>query len=90
MEEHYKASFSIGKYFDEVYCDIVDMKACNLLFRRPCQFDVDATHLGRKNTHQLVKEGMCYTLLPMKTNQTKAAKVEGWNLLAQGYLSLRF
>ena len=27
-----KVPFSIGKYFDEVYCDIVDMDACNLLF----------------------------------------------------------
>ena len=72
MEEHCKASFSIGKYFDEVYCDIVDMEACNLLFGRPCQFDVDATHLGRKNTHQLVKEGMCYTLLPIENEPNKS------------------
>ena len=41
--EHCKVPFSIGKYFDEIYCDIVDMDACNLLFRRPWQFDVDAT-----------------------------------------------
>ena len=81
MEECCKVPFSIGKYFDEVYCDIVDMDACNLLYGRPWKFDVDATHSGRKNTYQLVKEGVRYTLLPMETNQTKAAKVEGRNFL---------
>ena len=75
-----KVPFSIGKYSDEVYCDIVNMDACNFLFGRHCQFDVDATHSSRKNTYQLVKEGVCYTL-PMKTNETKAAKVEGQNFL---------
>ena len=83
MEEGCKVSFSIGKYSDEVYCDIVDMDACNLLFGRPWQFDVNATHSGRKNTYQLVKEGMCYTLLSMETNQTKATKVEGRNFLTK-------
>ena len=39
-----KVPLSIGKYFDKVYCDIVDMDVCNILFRRPWQFDVDATH----------------------------------------------
>ena len=79
VKECCKVPFSISKCSDEVYCDIVDMDACNLLFRRPWQFDVDGTHSGRKNSYQLVKEGVCYTLFPMKTNQTKAAKVEGWN-----------
>ena len=56
VEERCKVPFSIGKYFDEVYCDIVDMDACNLLLGRPCQFDVDATHSGWKNTYQLAYE----------------------------------
>ena len=77
MEECCKVPFSIGKCSDEVYCDIVDMDTCNLLFGRPWKFDVDATHSGMKNTYQLVKEGVHYTLLPMETNQTKTAKVEG-------------
>ena len=59
------------------------MDTCNLLFGRPWQFYVDATHSGRKNTYQLVKEGVRYTLLPMETNQTKAAKVDGKNFLTK-------
>ena len=39
VNEHCKVSFSIGKYRDEVYCDVVDMDTCQLLFARPWQFD---------------------------------------------------
>ena len=35
MSERCKVSFSIGKYNDEVYCDVVDMDACHILFGRP-------------------------------------------------------
>ena len=35
VTEQYKVPFSIGKYKDEVYCDIVDIDACHLLFGRP-------------------------------------------------------
>ena len=74
--------FSIGKYSDEIYCDIVDMDTHHILFGRPWQFDVNAKHLGRKNTYQLEKEGVHYTFLPMvENNQTKASKVEGRNFL---------
>ena len=62
VEEHCNISFSIIKYSDEVYCDIFNMDACNILFGRPWQFDVDASHSSRKNTYQLVKEGVRYTL----------------------------
>ncbi|XP_010245764.1 PREDICTED: uncharacterized protein LOC104589222 [Nelumbo nucifera] len=82
VEERCKVPFSIGKYIDEVYCDIVDMDACHILLGRPWQFDADAKHLGRKNTYQLEKEDMRYTLLPMvENNQTKTSKVEERNFL---------
>ena len=35
VREHCKVPFSIGKYWDEVYCDMGDMDACHLLFGRP-------------------------------------------------------
>ena len=37
-----KVPFSIGKYWDKVYCDVVDMDAFQLLFGRPWQYDLDA------------------------------------------------
>ena len=50
VTERCKVPFSISKYKDEVYCDIVDMDACHLLFGRPWQFDVAAQYNGRENT----------------------------------------
>ena len=57
-----KVSFSIGKYNDEVYCDVVDMDAFHILFGCPWQYDMDANHLGRSNLYQLDKGGIKYTL----------------------------
>ncbi|XP_031402567.1 uncharacterized protein LOC116212133 [Punica granatum] len=57
VTERCKVPFSIGKYRDEVYCDVVDMEACHLLFGRPWQYDTDAKHHGKENVYRLVKEG---------------------------------
>ena len=56
---------SIGKYCDEVYCDVVDKDGCHILFRHLWQYDMDAKHLGRKNVYQLKKGGVRYTLVPI-------------------------
>ena len=32
VHERYKLSFFIGKYNDEVYCDVVDMDVCHIYF----------------------------------------------------------
>uniref|UniRef100_A0A2N9G1E0 Reverse transcriptase domain-containing protein n=1 Tax=Fagus sylvatica TaxID=28930 RepID=A0A2N9G1E0_FAGSY len=58
--------FSIGKYEDEVYFDVLPMDACHLLLGRPWQFDRNVLHDGRKNTYSLVKNGVKYVLNPMK------------------------
>ncbi|GJT11003.1 RNA-directed DNA polymerase, partial [Tanacetum coccineum] len=58
IKERCGVPFSIGRYSNEVYCDIVDMDACHLLFGRPWQFDVDARHDGRDNIYRLEKKGV--------------------------------
>lgn len=65
VTERCRVPFSIGRYRDEVYCDVVDMEACHILFGRPWQYDYDVKHLGKENIYQLVKGGVRYTLLPM-------------------------
>ena len=62
MNERCKVSFSIGKYNAEVYCDVMDMDACHILFERPWQYDVDAKHLSKSTLYQLEKGGIKYTL----------------------------
>ena len=41
VKEWCKVPIYIGKYRDKVYCDMVDMDACQLLFGRPWQYDLD-------------------------------------------------
>ena len=41
VNEPCKVPFSIGKYQDEIYCDVVEMDVSHLLFGRPWHFDTD-------------------------------------------------
>ena len=65
VKEHCKVPFSISKYRDELYCDVVDMDAYHLLFGRPWQFDLDVQHSGRDNVYRLEKDGVRFTLFPL-------------------------
>ena len=44
-------SFSIGKYFDEVLCDVVPMYASHILLGRPWQYDKHVFHDSFKNRY---------------------------------------
>ncbi|KAJ9180993.1 hypothetical protein P3X46_009170 [Hevea brasiliensis] len=61
--------FSIGKYKDEVACDIVPMNASHLLLGRPWQFDRRAVHDGFKNTYSFMKDGKRIVLAPLSPQQ---------------------
>ena len=67
VRERCKVPFSIGKCWDEVYCDVVDMDACQLLFGRPWQYDLDAQHAGKDNVYRLEKDGVKFVLLPLRS-----------------------
>jgi len=62
-------SFSVGKYKDEVLCDVVPMHATHLLLGRPWYFDRKAKHDGFKNRYSLDKDGRIYTLSPLTPKQ---------------------
>src|SRR5262249_18364563 len=49
--------FSIGKYKDEVLCDVVPMHVGHVLLGRPWQFDRRAIHDGYKNIYTFEKDG---------------------------------
>ncbi|XP_059289236.1 uncharacterized protein LOC132042720 [Lycium ferocissimum] len=61
--------FSIGKYQDEILCDVVPMQAFHLLLGRPWQFDTDAQHSGRTNKYLFVVNGKKYILNPLAPYQ---------------------
>jgi hypothetical protein len=57
--------FSIGKYSDEMLCDVVPMHACHILLGRPWQFDRRVLHDGYRNRYTFEKEGRKFTLAPL-------------------------
>ncbi|KAL5857290.1 hypothetical protein ACOSQ3_004748 [Xanthoceras sorbifolium] len=62
-------SFSIGKYKDEVVCDVVPMNAGHILLGRPWQFDKHVTHDGYANRYSFVLHKRPITLVPLTPRQ---------------------
>ncbi|XP_042465780.1 uncharacterized protein LOC122048251 [Zingiber officinale] len=62
-------SFTIGRYTDEVLCDVVPMQASHLLLGRPWKFDRRTTHDGYKNRYSFSKDGRNITLAPLTPRQ---------------------
>ena len=62
-------AFSIGKYEDEVLCDVVPMQAGHLLLGRPWQFDRKVQHDGFTNKYPFVHNQRTVTLVPLTPSQ---------------------
>jgi hypothetical protein len=62
-------TFSIGKYLDEVLCDVVPMHVGHILLGRPWQYDRRVTHDGFKNMYSFVKGGKTIKLAPLTPSQ---------------------
>ncbi|XP_052886928.1 uncharacterized protein LOC128295407, partial [Gossypium arboreum] len=62
-------SFNIGKYSDEVLCDVVPMHAGHLLLGRPWQFDRRVQHDGYTNRYTFKFMGKNVTLAPLTPKQ---------------------
>jgi hypothetical protein len=69
-------SFSIGKYKDEVLCDVALMHAGHILLGRPWQFDRKVTHDGFKNRYSFVKDSRTVTLVPLTPRQVYEDQVK--------------
>ncbi|XP_075633351.1 uncharacterized protein LOC142605799 [Castanea sativa] len=62
-------ALSIGKYEDEVLCDVVPMHACHLLLGRPWQYDRRVTHDGFTNKYSFTLKRQPITLVPLTPKQ---------------------
>ncbi|KAM7469534.1 hypothetical protein LguiA_007717 [Lonicera macranthoides] len=69
MNKQVLVSFRIGKYEDEVLCDVVPMQAGHLLLGRPWQFDRRVKHDGFTNKYSFVINQKPITLVPMSPKQ---------------------
>ena len=62
-------SFSIGKYHDEVLCDVVSIYASYILLGRPWQFDRRTNYESFKNCFNLMKDKKLVTLVALTPKQ---------------------
>ena len=62
-------SFQIGKYEDEVLCDVVPMEATHILLGRPWQFDRRVTHDCYTNKYTIPYRGKMIALVPLTPSQ---------------------
>ena len=69
MNKQVIVPFTIGRYSDEVLCDVVPMHAGHILLGRPWQFDRKAVHDGFLNRYSFVKDGRKVTLTPLSPKE---------------------
>ncbi|KAG7536936.1 Integrase catalytic core [Arabidopsis suecica] len=75
ISEQVSIPFSVGKYQDEVTCDVVPMQAGHLLLGRPWQFDRASQHDGRTNHYSLTHNGRKYNLAPLSPSEVHELQV---------------
>ena len=80
-------SFSIGRYKDEVLCNVVPMHAGHILLGRPWQFDQKVNHDRFKNRHSFVKDSKTITLILLTPRQVyeDQMKLKSENDLQKNY-----
>ncbi|WZY93770.1 hypothetical protein YC2023_066099 [Brassica napus] len=69
IAEQVVVSFSIGKYHDQVKCDVVPMQAGHILLGRPWQFDKETLHHGRTNIYSFVHNNKKHSLAPLSPQE---------------------
>ena len=67
-------SFLIGKYKDEVLCNVVSMQAGHLLLGRLRQFDRKVKYDSFTNKYSFVHNQWTITLVPLTTSQVMKIK----------------
>src|SRR5690606_20668101 len=65
VSKQVKITLTIGKYEDEVLCDVLPMVSSHVLLGRPWQSDRKVIHDGYTNKHSFEHQGRKVTLLPL-------------------------
>uniref|UniRef100_A0A151UDH9 Retrotransposon gag domain-containing protein n=1 Tax=Cajanus cajan TaxID=3821 RepID=A0A151UDH9_CAJCA len=69
VKDQVNVPFSIGKYKDEILCDIIPKDASHILLGRPWKHDRKAIHDGVTNKICLVHLGKKHTMTPLSPSQ---------------------
>ena len=70
VNKQVRIPFSIGKYEDEVLCDVTPMHVGHILLGRPWHFDRRVMHDGYKNRYSFVMDNRKFVLAHLKPLQT--------------------
>ena len=68
--------FSIGRYKDEILCDVVPMQASHILLGRPWQYDRKVQHDGLNNKYSFTHEGQKLILAPLSPQEVYADHIK--------------
>jgi len=69
VDKQVNIAFSIGKYVDEVVCDVVPMEMSHLLLGRPWQYDRKVTHDGLTNKYSFLFKRQKVSLTPLSPRE---------------------
>jgi len=69
VNKHVLINFAIGKYKDEILCDVVPMEATHVRLGRPWQYDRHVLHDGLSNTISFSFQGRKVTLKPLSPQE---------------------
>jgi len=69
-------TFSIGKYKDDVLCDVVPMEATHILLGRPWQYDRQALHDGLTNKMSFNFQGHKVILKPLSPKEVHEDQIK--------------
>ena len=75
--------FSIGRYEDELLCDVVPMQATHIILGRPWQYDKKVTYDGRTNKYSFLHRDRKVTLAllpPKQVREDQAMLQREWEL----------
>ena len=60
---------TIGRYQDEIVCDVLPMDSSHILLGRPWQYDKRAVHDGFTNRHSFIHRDKKIVLAPLSPQE---------------------
>ncbi|OMO54937.1 Integrase, catalytic core [Corchorus capsularis] len=63
-------TLSLGRYKEDVFCDVLPMRACHVLLGKPWQYDNKVKHDGKTNKYSFKCGKMPVTLVPLSPQES--------------------
>jgi len=79
VNKHVLITFAIGKYKDEVLCDVVSMEATHILLGRPWHYDRQVLHDGLTNKMTFSFQGHKVILKPPSPKEVHEDQLKNEN-----------